>query len=330
LGGIGIGSCRVLRGRWPLSLTRFIRAHRPAVVFILLVLLSVGSLLTGAESTFVGAAVKKAVTISSYPFLLASNRAAGAARYVSGLVSEYDSLRERNEALHHEVVRLRLASDRLEELGQENRRLRRMLRFAGGEPRLGLEAAHVIESYKGMLRIDRGSVHGVEVSMCAIAEAGIVGIVTEAGMFSSVVATLHHPECKVGVMVQRNRLRAYDGVIHASGDLRRICTMDYIDMKDEVRRGDSVVTSPESLFPSGYPVGVVSAPPRGSGTLWKSAEVAPAVDPYKLDEVFIIRRAVESVEELAGGDEAPAEEEAAPSMAAEMPDARSPQERYAP
>ena len=71
-------------------------------------------------------------------------------------------------------------------------------------------------------------------------------------------------------MVERNRLRAYDGVVHASrSDLTRLCTMEYIDIKDNVRIGDVVVTSPESLFPTGYLIGRVVAV-HDSGTLWKT------------------------------------------------------------
>ena len=123
--------------------------------------------------------------------------------------------------------------------------------------------------------------------------------------------------------IDRNRVR---GIVHGTGsDLSRYATMKYIDMKDDVRENDLVVTSPESVFPTGYPIGrVVNVDDTGS--LWKTADIELAVDPYRLDEVFLLRQAVTPVEELAG----PAPEEPAQSVAPTTPDKRTLQDRYAP
>ena len=68
------------------------------------------------------------------------------------------------------------------------------------------------------------------------------------------------------------------------------------------------------------------------------AEIAPAIDPYKLDEVFLVRRDIENPSYLAGprGDflqETAAVQAAAGEAVArggETPDARTLQERFAP
>lgn len=312
-----------------MNIARQIGEHRPVVVLIVLVALSLASLITGAEATFIHVAIKRAVSLTVYPFLKVKHSVEKAADYTFNLVFNYDAVHRENAALRQNVATLKAAVSRRAELHDENRRLRQMMDFMRSQPRLTLEPAAVIESYKGMLRIDRGSLHGIRESMAVVTEDGVVGVVIEVDAVSAVVATLHHPECKIGAMVMRNRLRAYDGVIHASGsDLSRICTMDYIDMKNDVRVGDMVVASPESLFPSGYPIGVVSAPPHESGSLWKTAEIAPAVDPYRLDAVFVVRQAMPEPEELA----APPGPVVArsPSKAPELPDNRPIQERYAP
>ena len=313
-----------------MNLSRRISEHRPEVILAILVSLALASLLTGTEATLVHQGINRLVAITAYPFLKTKYGVEGAVDYAFGLFFSYDALRTENAVLEREKLQLKAAAIQRAELLRENERLRRMLHFVRNEPRFSLEPVRVIESYKGMLRIDRGAAHGIEAPMCVVTEEGVVGLITEVGDFSSVVATLHHPECNVGAMVQRNRLRAYDGVIHASGsDLHRICTMDYIDMKDDVRVGDAIVTSPESLFPPGYPIGTVSAPPHDVGSLWKTVEVSPWVDPYRLDEVFVIRRAVLSNEELAGVQPKPFMTGAV-SGAPTMPDERSIQERYAP
>ncbi len=305
--------------------SRYIATHRSAVILAVLVLLSLASLVTGTEASFIQRGVVKGVTITTYPFLKAKRFAGDSVDYAVDFVLSYHGHRNDNRQLRVEIVRMKQALAQRRELQEENRRLRAMLGFTRDEPRLTVEPADVLESYKGMLRIDRGSIHGIKPSMCVLTKDGVVGLVTEVGPFTSVVATIHHRECRVGAMVQRNRLRAYDGVIHAGSDLSSLCTMEYIDMKEEVQAGDRVVTSPESLFPSGYPIGSITAV-HGSGSLWKTAEVQPAVDPYLLDEVLIVYQAASDPELLA----AVPERNTPISRAPELPDERSMQERFAP
>ena len=75
--------------------------------------------------------------------------------------------------------------------------------------------------------------------------------------------------------------------------------MHYIDLKDEVREGDEIVTSPDSVFPSGYPIGIVVGVPQ-RGRLSQSAVVLPAADPSRVDEVFVLLSASMDWKELAG------------------------------
>jgi rod shape-determining protein MreC len=293
---------------------------------VLLCLISLG---TGVESTFLHSGIKKAVAMTAFPFLKAKSLTGDGVDYVMDLVFRYDAIRKENDSLKNDIIRLKIALAHRAEQQEENKRLHAMIAFAQSEPRFDLVAAKVIESYKDTLRIDCGTLRGVARSMAVITEKGVVGIVTEVDPLTAIVATLHHPDCRIGAMVLRNRIRAYDGVIHSGGsDLNRLCTMDYIDMKNEVMQGDPVVTNPDSLFPAGYPIGRVIAPPHESGSLWKTAEIMPSVDPYRLDEVFVIRRASPETDELAGPPPSALPESA--SKAPKLPDDRPVQERYAP
>ncbi|MBW7863607.1 MAG: rod shape-determining protein MreC [Candidatus Hydrogenedens sp.] len=321
-----------------LNLGRILSEHRPVALLAVLVLGSLVSLVRGTESSLVRGGVVRVVAATAWPFLEARRAVSGAAGDAYRFVSDYQGALDEAKALGQEVAKLKTDTARLAMLQAENGRLRNMLGFVRENPRLTLEPVTVLESYKGMLRIDRGGVHGIRPSMCVVSTQGVVGVVTEVADFTSTVATLHHMDCRVGAMVLRNRLRAYDGVVQASGnDLSRICTMEYIDMKEEVRVGDIIVTSPESLFPAGLMIGRISAVHDG-GSLWKSAEVVPAVDPYTLDEVFLIRRTVEDPSWLSGPKEdflgmtartrAAAGE--AVSAGTPAPDLRTLQERFAP
>lgn len=285
-------------------LLRMLSEHRPKVVFAVLVTLSVVSLLVGSQGSLIQQGLYRMVSAVSYPFLVVREAAAGAGAWGWGLVAGYTQLETERSALREQLTAARAAAAAVRELEAENRALRDALRFVRETPELVLEPARVLERYKGMLRIDRGSRHGVRTGMGVVAPEGVVGIVSETADFMSTVATLHHMDCRVGAMVLRNRLRAYDGVIHPAGtDLSGLCTMEYIDMKEDVRVGDLVVTSAESVFPAGLPIGRVSAVNSVEGSLYKSAEVTVFTDPYRLDIVFLVRRSVDDPAWLAGPDQ---------------------------
>jgi len=311
-----------------MNLSRRLKGHRPLVIFLLLTTLSFLSLVSGTQTHFIQSGIKRTVALTAYPFLQGRAMLERSSEYVIDLVFNYNTLRSERSALQEEVVRLREALVLRSEIQAENERLRAMLAFEQREPRLTLRAARVVESLRGMLTVDRGRIHGIRPFMAVITQDGVVGVVTEVNDLTSKIATLHHRDCNVGAMVKRNRVRAYDGIVHASGsDWNLICTMQYIDMKNDVRVNDLVVTSPESLFPSGYPIGRVTRVVE-TGTLWKMAEIKPEVDPYSLDEVFIVLRAAPSETDLAGPPVLAGGGQA--SRAPEQPDPRPLQERLAP
>ena len=314
-----------------MSIRRRIRDYRSTVILAVVVVLSLGSLASGARGGVVQRGIHTVVTVSSRPFLKGLKRVKDGIDYISGLIVVYDSQKREAEALRLRTAELMQQAAGRRELAGENARLRRMLDFVREEPRLTLEPVEVIENFKGILKIDRGSVHGIEPSMCVVTENGVVGLVTEVDRTTATVVTLHNVNCRIAAMIQRNRVR---GSVHGSGsDLSFQCTMEYIDMKDEVWEGDEVVTSPESVFPSGYPV-FPSGYPIGrvvtvdkTGSLWKAAYIEPAVDPYRLDEVLVVRRSVPSVNELQGNEKI---NEPPWIAGAQAPDNRLLQERYAP
>lgn len=323
----GIGAFR--QGEDLLNLTRFIVANRPAVILATLVALSLASLATGTDPTFIQVGVKRLVGLTTYPFLKVRYSLESGVDYVIGVTFNYAALQAENHQLGEDVMTLKEELVRREEITAENERLRKLLAFVRENPKVEYAPARVIESLKGMLTIDRGRMHGIRAGMGVVTPEGVVGVVTEVLDVTSNVATLHHQDCRIAAMVQRSRFRAYDGIIHASAVFGRICTLDYIDMgarPDEVGIGDVVVTSPESLFPSGSRIGRIRLTGEKAGLL-KWAEVEPFVNPYQLDEVLVVVQFLASAEELAGPIEAaPAAEEEAVAV----PPVTSIQERYAP
>ena len=313
-----------------MAITRIMAAHRAEVILATLSLLSLASLLSGASSSIIQRSLSRVVSFSSKPFLVARTSVEEGVTYSLDFIWRYNELRaaaDENKALR---TRLQTTLARDDELVKENRRLRGLLDFARAEPRMTQRPVRIVENLRGMLTIDQGRVHGIEKRMAVITEQGVVGIVTEVNDLMAYVATLHHRDCRIAAMVHRNRVRAYDGVVKANGtDYNYICSMDFIDMKNDVRPGDIVVTSPESVFPAGLPVGKVTVVHETGGALWRWAEIEPAVDPYVLDEAMVVTRYVPDEEVFSSG--VPGESyRAAVSVAPESPDERPVQERLAP
>jgi rod shape-determining protein MreC len=310
------------------SLGRRIREHRPAVILAVLVFLSLVSLATGTQAGMIRNSVQSFVSIVSHPFLVSLNGLKGGFGYVRALVLDYNDVRRENERLSMRVAELQLTVADRDELLAENQRIRTLLGFAEARPGMSLTpaglvaSAQVFERFEGMLRINRGSLHGITDSMCAITDKGVVGVVTRVDLVGAYIVTLNNPECKIGAMVLPKRVR---GVVEGtSSDLTSLCTLKYVDLKDEIHKGDLVVTSPESVFPAGFPIGVI-VNIDSRGTLWKTADIQPAVDPYKVDEVFIVQGAVPPPSELTGVAEEPIESHGLP-----LPDTRSLPARLAP
>ncbi|MCF6283815.1 MAG: rod shape-determining protein MreC [Candidatus Hydrogenedentes bacterium] len=313
-----------------MAITRFMAEHRAEVTLATLSFLSLASLLSGTSSSIIQRGLTRVVSVTGYPFLVLRTGVEEVAHYSFDFVWRYDALRQENEENKGLKARLQATLAHDEELAAENRRLRDMIDFARAEPRLSQRPVRIIENLRGMLTIDQGRRHGIKRRMAVVTEHGVVGLVTEVHDFTAYVATLHHRDCRIAAMVHRNRLRAYDGVVKANGtDYNYICSMDFIDMKNDVRPGDIVVTSPESIFPPGLPIGTISVVHETGGALWRWAEIIPSVDPYVLDEAYVIMRSVPDEQFLAGGVYRDSYREAT-SLAPEMPDERPIQERLAP
>lgn len=323
--------------------------YRSLITFLLLVSVSGASLVSDTRPTLISTSIRTAVSFSLTPIWFVLYNVQAGADYLTDTISEYDASRKEADDLR---IRLNKALSQLAqsaEITAQNKRLMRMVAFEETQPRLTLlpasiTPATVMEAFDGKLRIDKGSFHGVATFMCAVTEDGVVGVVVEVQPMVSYVYTLQRSECKIGAVVRRNRVR---GVIHGGGflDSDYICSLQYIDLKDDVRPGDEIITSGVGgVFPSGYPIGrIVSVNQDTAGSLLQSAVVAPVADPHRLDEVFIVLKAETMVEELSGVEvteletashreilEPSATSRRTTSVSPSMPDLRTLQQRFAP
>ena len=301
-------------------------SNRSTITCVVMVIISLVSLASGLRGGVIEGGIKTVVGVAMMPFLVVIDSVGDGASYVSGYFWEYDKLRDSLRDMDKEFAELQEKTSAFYELRAENDRLRSMLNFSREETNYELRTAEVLQHSQGVLTIDIGYRHGVRRSMCVVTGEGIIGMVTQVGPYTSNVITLQNADCRVDAMIESSRVR---GQVQGTGNaLSSICQMLYIDLNDQVREKDLVVTSPDSVFPSGFPIGRI----QGISTkdnLSQSVKIIPLADPFSVDEVFVLFRADIPVGDLSNTD---ADNELAQSSAqsSDLMDVATIQERYAP
>jgi rod shape-determining protein MreC len=100
----------------------------------------------------------------------------------------------------------------------------------------------------------------------------------------------------VAVTAERSRARA---TVRGTGDPSR-CRLDYALRSDDLLEGDLLVTSgTDGIFPRGLPVGRVAGLRRPGVGLYQRAEVVPAVDVTKVEELLLLLPGAEAASRVA-------------------------------
>ena len=200
-------------------------------------------------------------------------------------------LRRENRQLRRVVATLNLERQRLLQLRDERREMRRLARFAA-ERFPVLLACEVVgrstDHFQDILQLARGSRDSLRIAMPVTAYAGLVGCVRSVTPERSLVETLASPDMAVSCRDQRS------GVI---GILRWVrgsqFSLDRVDAVEDVLVGDPLVTSGMGgVYPRGIPVGVVTRVANSLDGLFKQVDVRPCVDLGGLQDVFVVRRMV--------------------------------------
>jgi rod shape-determining protein MreC len=212
-------------------------------------------------------------------------------RTAFGLWSTYQdwkNVRAENRHLRDESQRLRVESLRVSEVDEENRRLRRLLHLKEALPLETISGEVIGREWGGWVRsltVNRGRSSQVVRLTAVIGPDGLIGRIVDVRAGSSVVQVLTDPASTVGAHVVRTRT---PGIIE--GEARGTIRFKYMARDGAgIQVGDMVVTSGlGGLFPRGIPIGRVrSIDDRGSA-LFHYAQIVPAVDFARIDEVLLL------------------------------------------
>ncbi|KHO62157.1 rod shape-determining protein MreC [Thermoanaerobacter sp. YS13] len=203
-------------------------------------------------------------------------------------ISEIGTLRATNEKLQKEVEKLRKENIKLQELMNENKRLKEALNFKTENVELDLKLATITGKNPGnwfkTFTIDKGKNEGVKPGMAVLDEKGnMVGQITEVGDNWAKVLAIIDRNSSVSAVAVRTR---DNGVVR--GDSNGGLIMIYLPLDAELIEGDVVTTSGMSRFPKGLIIGKVSKVTRDPGSLLKQAVIKPAADFERLEYVFVV------------------------------------------
>lgn len=204
--------------------------------------------------------------------------------YLTGIAA----VRQSAETARAQAASLAERSQQRDVLHQENQRLRQLLEL---RPRVNVptQAAEILytaaDPYTRRVVIDRGSLQGIRAGAPVINEAGVLGQVTRVYPGSAEVTLLTDRDSALPVLLERSALRSIAMGSPRGGSLE----LRYVAGNADVQVGDRVLTSGlDGVYPSGYPVGQVSAVERRTQSDFAQIEVQPVAAPDGVRHVLVL------------------------------------------
>lgn len=209
---------------------------------------------------------------------------------VAGIWYDYLDLvgvRKENKQLRESIKVLNSRIIKDSEAVLTNERLKRLLDLKNSLPVPSLAASVIGEDgtpWFKTIMIDRGGSDGLREGMPVIAADGVVGQLVKVTARSSRVLLITDHASGVAGIVQRSRAR---GVVKGKGGGR--CSLDFSLTEEDVKVGDSVVTSGIGrVFPKGLSIGEVTMVKKGEYGIFQTVDVRPTVNLERLEEVLVL------------------------------------------
>ena len=220
--------------------------------------------------------------------------AATLARGLSNFWGDYVYLvdvKEDNARLASQNARLRERVRKLEELEEENRRLKRLLDMRTSVRTDVISAQVIGKDTNEFFRIARVTLdkesRNIGLNLPVISPDGVVGTTLKVSGDTVDVRLVVDAGSGVDIVVQRTGAR---GFVRGTGDESKyLCNVEYVQRTDEIEVGDLLVTSGVGRrFPKGIPVGTVTQVVKRDFGIYQQVFATPAVDFSRIEEVLIV------------------------------------------
>ena len=207
-----------------------------------------------------------------------------------GVWSDYVALvgvREENDKMRGRLARLEDENQQYREAILSSERFQKLAGFRS-QREIPMVPANVIHQdlspWFQSLIIDQGAAAGIRPGMPVITDSGVVGLVSGTTPGASKVMLMIDPQSRLDAYVERTRARG-----SVRGAASPTCDLDYVLRQESIEEGDLLLTSGMGgVYPKGLRVGRIAKVDRKTSGLFLAAEVTPAVDFTRLDEVFVI------------------------------------------
>jgi len=210
----------------------------------------------------------------------------GGGQYLQGLARAIGGEREARAALVAQAER----AARVEQLAQENNRLRALLELRPGiavRSRTAEVLYEATDPYSRKLFIDSGSTQGVALGSPVINEAGVLGQVTRVYPLSSEVTLLADKDSAIPVLNPRTQQRsaAFGGV---AGDAEGM-ELRFLAGNADVQTGDLLTTSGvDGVYPPGLAVAKVIKVDRKVDSGFARIQLQPTARPDGVRHVLVL------------------------------------------
>lgn len=235
-------------------------------------------------------------------------------------IHEFRNIYEENQILKEQVSEFRSLLYEVQEVRKENEELRNTLGLLESDSIRSHEAIHATviarspERWMEQVTINKGREHGVDANMLVMTADGMIGKVQSANQFTARVKLLTGFDQfnRISAMVSREDKRNIFGMIEGFDEETGSLLFRIIEESDkDIEEGDLVVSSGMGgVFPAGVPIGEVKEITTDQYGLTQIALVEASADMYEINNVVVLDRSVEKVENMDEDvDEAEDEEE---------------------
>lgn len=192
-----------------------------------------------------------------------------------------------NDQLSRQVSRLESDISSMEEIRKENLRLKQLLNYSDELVHhkvlaqvVGWDSANEFK----VIRVNKGTRHGIRVMSPAITDQGLVGYVYRATPNYADILTVLDQNNRVDVLVERTRTH---GIVEGVFNFK--CALKYVMRNEPVEVGDKLLTAGVGgIYPKGIKVGMVTDIAKENFGMTLNVEVVPSVDFDKLEEVLVL------------------------------------------
>ncbi|WP_426662819.1 rod shape-determining protein MreC [Rhodanobacter aciditrophus] len=232
--------------------------------------------------------VRYAASVVVEPVYRLANLPGAGIRTLSVAFADRKLLTEQNQRLREDLLLANARLNRMAGVAEQNQRLKELLDTQRSLD-LNVQLARVVGvdlgAWQQRLVLNLGSRDGVKPGQPVIDAHGVMGQVVEVLPTTSVVMLVTDPAHAIPVVVERSGLRT---VAYGARDGDGM-VLPNIPLAADVRPGDRLLTSGlGGRFPPGFPVGkVVAVAPAATG-MFRVAQVQPAADLERSEDVLLL------------------------------------------